>query len=150
MQEMKKTLIILPWAPSANEIWRNRAGSNRPHLSSDYRRFLNEVAIYYKTQGSPRIHPKQLVEVTIRLFPPTNRSYDVDNRVKPTLDSLTKTGLWLDDRYVRRIEVIEGEAVKNGAVAIEIIPLDREKDRKRNNEIIELFGLQRINKGNKQ
>ena len=69
------------------------------------------------------------------------RSYDVDNRVKPTLDALTKIGLWKDDRYVRKITVTACEAVKYGAVVVEIDEFANEAELETNKTILSWYGL---------
>lgn len=114
---------MLPWAPSANEIWRSSRKGFRPYLSAKYRTFIYESKRKYLEQGEPRITERKALEATILLFPPHNRSYDVDNRVKPVLDVLTKCGLWEDDRYVRKITVTSCQAVEGGVIVVFVTPL---------------------------
>ena len=148
MQKTKSTKIMrnkpislrLPWAPSANEIWRNlRSGA--VYLSPKYRSFLHAAKFEYMAQGSPKINGTPLLQVVLRLFPPSTHSYDVDNRIKPTLDALTKIGLWKDDRYVRKITVVANEAVKNGAIIVEIDEFSNETERKTHETILSWYGL---------
>ena len=141
---VKHVSLRLPWSPSANEIWGSLSGSYRPYLAPKYRKFLKEVSALYQAQGSPKFDEKNPLQVTIRLFPPHNRSYDIDNRVKPTLDALTKCGLWVDDRYVRRLTVCANVPVENGAVIVEIEPFDEIKERGNVETILSWYGLKSL------
>lgn len=95
--------IFLPWPPSANKIWRNLRGSRGLYLAKEYKRFVDESKIWLWKQGSPRVLGDENLEVVIKLYPPTKRGYDVDNRIKPTLDALTKVGFWRDDKIARKV-----------------------------------------------
>ena len=113
-------MILLPWAPSANAMWRS---GRRCYLSQQYKTFLTDARAYYLQQGAPRISGR--VAVTVYLFPPNYRTYDVDNRIKPTLDALTKCGFWDDDKQVRRVTAIEGAPVANGAIVVKVEPYEQ-------------------------
>lgn len=62
------------------------------------------------------------IDVFIILFPPDRRKFDIDNRIKPVLDAITHSGLWLDDGMVDSISVARGKPTPNGAVVIQIYP----------------------------
>ena len=125
MKDKQTVILCLPWAPSANEIWRSSNFRSRPYIAPKYKRFLRDVKTACVAQGSPRFEGKRPLEITIDLFPPHNRPYDVDNRIKPTLDALTKAGVWRDDRYVRRITANSNFSVEGGAIIVNISPLVR-------------------------
>ncbi len=144
MKTTNNLSLRLPWSPSANEIWRSLRGGSRPYLAPKYRRFLKDVQTLYFAQGSPKVDAKEPLQVTIRLFPPHNRSYDVDNRIKPTLDSLTKCGLWIDDRYVRRLNVYASVPVKDGAIVVEIETFDEQKENERVATLLSWYGLEQL------
>ncbi|MBQ9874493.1 MAG: RusA family crossover junction endodeoxyribonuclease [Thermoguttaceae bacterium] len=114
-------------------------GRGRPYLAPKYRQFLKEVEAYYRAQGSPKIKGTDPLRASIWLFPPHKRSYDVDNRVKPTLDGLTRCGLWIDDRLVRRVEVSGMPPVVGGAILVRIAPFDYQDEKNR-----ALFALTRF------
>lgn len=100
---------------------------------------------FYMAQGSPKLGTKkEPLQVALRLFPPHNRFYDVDNRIKPTLDALTKTGIWIDDRYVRKLTVTAYVPVEKGAIVVEIEPYDEERENQHMNTILSWFGLKRL------
>lgn len=79
--------------------------------------------------------------MTLRLFPPHNRNYDIDNRIKPTLDSLTKSGLWIDDKFVRKLVVIASVPVIRGAIIAEIETYDEEAERGYVETLLSWYGL---------
>jgi crossover junction endodeoxyribonuclease RusA len=58
--------------------------------------------------------------VHLRLYPPTQRSFDIDNRCKGVLDGLTYAKVWLDDSQVDRLTVTRGERVPGGLAKIYI------------------------------
>ena len=96
---------------------------------------------FYMSQGRPKLQTKQPLQATLWLFPPHNRSYDVDNRVKPTFDALTKCGLWIDDQYVRKLIVTASVPVERGAVVVEVEPYDEALEREYVAELISRFKL---------
>ncbi|MBQ6827336.1 MAG: RusA family crossover junction endodeoxyribonuclease [Thermoguttaceae bacterium] len=119
--------IFLPWPPSANKIWRNLRGSRGLYLAKEYKRFVDESKIWLWKQGSPRVLGDENLEVVIKLYPPTKRGYDVDNRIKPTLDALTKVGFWRDDKIARKVTAIACDPIPGGGAVVEIYkfsPLD--------------------------
>ena len=144
MNNIKPIVLRLPWAPSANEIWRNLRGSYRPYMAPKYRAFIKNVCALYVAQGAPRFEDKSPLQVCIRLFPPHKSFYDIDNRIKPTLDSLTKCGLWLDDRYVRKLSVEPGVPVKNGAIIVEIEEFDEAKSKEHIDTLLSWYGLEKL------
>lgn len=113
--------IQLPWLPSANRIWiTNRMG--RTYLSGKYKNLLREAQILWLEQGRPRVSGE--VAVHLYLFPPDRRSVDVDNRIKPTLDTLTKIGFWADDEIVKHVQATLCGPVQDGAIIAEVYRFD--------------------------
>lgn len=112
------TMFRIPFPPSANAIWRNARG--RTYLSKEYKTFLEEVAAAWRPeQAAGGWETDARYTVTIQLFPATRRKYDVDNRIKPTLDALTKAGVWLDDEQVDDVRAVkmfskDGDVWKGG------------------------------------
>lgn len=139
----------LPWAPSANLIWRSLRGG-RVYLSPKYREFLEAAYAEYLKQGSPRIDDETpAVQIVLKLFPPSKHAYDVDNRIKPALDALTKLGFWKDDRIVRKITVVANEPVVNGAIVVEIDSFDNEAEETTRRSILSWYGLKPFQKKTK-
>ena len=112
--------IFLPWPPSANKIWRNLRGSRGLYLAKEYKRFVDESKIWLWKQGSPRVLGDENLEVVIKIYSPTKRGYDVDNRIKATLDALTKVGFWRDDKIARKVTAIACDPIPGGGAVVEI------------------------------
>lgn len=62
--------------------------------------------------------------VFIALYAPTRRSYDIDNRIKSTLDALQCAGVFDDDEQVDVLWVMRKEVVKGGMAKVVIVPAD--------------------------
>jgi Holliday junction resolvase RusA-like endonuclease len=122
--------VVLPWVPSTNSIWRSvpmPGGRSRTIKSRAYREWRDRAseALSLVWKAEPYDGP---VSVELRLYGPSRRSYDIDNRIKGVLDVLQGHVLE-DDAQVDRIVVRRGEMVKRGAVwvsveAIQSLPLE--------------------------
>lgn len=66
--------------------------------------------------------------VSIALHAPNKRAFDTDNRIKPTLDVLTKNGIWVDDSVVARVTAERREIVKGGLCRVFIRSYEMSKD----------------------
>ena len=135
--------LRLPWAPSANVIWRNLK-NGAVYLSPQYRTFISDSYYAYLSQGKPKVARGELLQVTLKLFPPHRIAYDIDNRIKPTLDALTKIGFWQDDRYVRKISVIANEPVEGGAIIVEIDQFDNIQEEHASQALLSWHGLKKL------
>lgn len=143
-----RNIVKLPWAPSANQIWRNhRAG--QVYLSPKYQDFLKLAYYEWAEQGAPKFNGES-AQVIINLYPPSARPYDVDNRIKPTLDALTKIGFWKDDRIVRKVTAIANAPVERGAIIVEVDTFEDEQNEQASNERLCRLGLRKITKDGKR
>jgi crossover junction endodeoxyribonuclease RusA len=64
------------------------------------------------------------VKVLIHAWAPTKAAWDVDNRVKPTLDALTHAGVWKDDVQVRRVTIQDKGIFTGGKIIVSIESLE--------------------------
>lgn len=107
---MRYFKLELPWPPTANHIWENVniGGKTRTYRSKEYKTFLDGAWAAYHIAKAKGECPSKAIEgdeihVRLVLFPPNNRRYDVDNRIKAVLDALTHVGLWHDDSQIRSV-----------------------------------------------
>jgi crossover junction endodeoxyribonuclease RusA len=104
---MQQVTLILPWPPTFNEHWTKRGG--RAVSTAAGKRFDRLVGLAVRSQFPWQPISRQ-VAVLIETWPPVaiNWTWDLDNRIKPTLDALTKAALWIDDSQVRDLRIVSG------------------------------------------
>lgn len=109
--------IVLPWPPSTNTCYRNING--RTILSEAARAFKAKVIAAVWSNGPvPRFD--QRLRVLIKLWQPTRRSVDVDNRIKPILDALVNACVMDDDSQVDELTIVRMSVLKGGACSVYI------------------------------
>lgn len=121
--------IELPWPLSVNAIWRSVAvGGRAPrNIKSRAYREWRERAVSVVSgvwRAEPYAGP---VSVTLRLYAPSRRSYDIDNKVKGVLDALQGVVLE-DDDQVDRLLVLRGDVVKGGAAVVTVEAMDADPE----------------------
>lgn len=62
------------------------------------------VAAVHRDYSGPTLLGR--MHISLDLYPPTARRFDVDNHLKAPLDAVTQAGLWDDDSQVDRLEVL--------------------------------------------
>jgi crossover junction endodeoxyribonuclease RusA len=106
--------LNLPYPPSINNYW--IASGHRRFISQRGRDFKNDVAAYCKEWRVPN-YGDQPVWVEIILRPRSKKLMDIDNCVKPILDSLIGI-VYTDDVSVQQIIVKRGLPIKNGGCTV--------------------------------
>lgn len=122
---MKTLTYTLPWPPSVNHYWRRVLVGGKPRtlLSKEGREFKRAaVGAVLQQRRGPSAPLSGRLAIAVTLFPPDRRRYDLDNRLKAVLDSLTEARVWEDDRHVKIIHLEEGEVVKGGSCIVHIAP----------------------------
>ena len=110
--------LKLPWPPTANTYYRNTYG--RTLISKQGRQYRKTVGGECLAQGGAGKHLSGYLSVSITACPPDRRKRDLDNLLKPLLDSLTHAGVWGDDYQVNRLSIERGDATPGGHVHVEI------------------------------
>jgi len=108
--------LNLPYPPSINNYW--IASGHRRFISQRGRDFKNDVATYCKEWRVPNYGDKP-VWVDIILRPRSKKLMDIDNCVKPILDSLIGI-VYTDDVSVQRITIERGLTIKGGGCTVMI------------------------------
>lgn len=107
--------LRIPFPPTLNHDKRPD-GRGGQLLTDDTKAFRAAVAALVLALRAPWVGGR--VRVTITLYPPDGRAYDVDNRIKPTLDALQAAGVLVNDRQVRDVRALEGERAEGGAAQV--------------------------------
>lgn len=114
--------LTLPWPPSVNGYWRSFRG--RQIISKRGREYVKKVD---ELMRELNLHGEKIegsLSVSIKLNPPTLRSYDVDNFNKGVFDALSKCGFWLDDSQVQRLVIEKGSKTKGGNTEVTVSVYD--------------------------
>jgi len=111
-------VLHLPYPPSINNYW----------IATGHRRFISKRGVAFKQAVSEYVALHQLesfgdgsVIVDIVLRPRDARLMDIDNCIKPILDSLQDAGLVDNDKQVHRVSIMRGLVMKNGGGCIVVI-----------------------------
>lgn len=121
---MKDVLLVLPYPPTANHTWM-RSG-RRVYLSKEYQKFIDAVSAEYKLRKEP-LDAGDFYAVEIFVHPPDKRRRDLDNIVKPTLDALTRAGVWEDDCKVDAIRVVRDARARPAYIEVYVKSYQNEK-----------------------
>ena len=101
---------VLPAPPSANALFVVRDGKRVK--TGQYNRWLREAAIMYR-QGFGCVEPMPAqTPLWVTIEAAIDRRRDLDNCIKPLLDSLQKAGVIPDDRWaddIRAVRVPAGD-----------------------------------------
>lgn len=93
--------LVLPFPPSVNH---SGADGFRGGKKTDaYKAFVTSVAVRVVNAGSPRIEGR--LSVLVEIVPPNARAFDLDNRLKATLDALQHAGVFADDAAIDDLRI---------------------------------------------
>ena len=113
--------VVLPWPPTVNSIWRRGQGRTYRRPSYMAWREAAEAALYGLAAEEPYAGR---VSVECRLYAPSRRVYDVDNRAKAICDILEGT-LLVNDSQIDRLVMRRGHHHKPaGAVWVLVEAMD--------------------------
>ena len=121
--------LILPWPPTVNhykkvgalittkkgKLYQKRVNTNETKLFY-YQVWLNIKAWIAKNRMKTPLD--SMISMELYLYPPDKRKRDIDNVVKPMLDSLVKGGLIQDDSQINRLLIVRCDIVKQGQILV--------------------------------
>jgi len=114
--------FTLPWAPSLNKYYRHIG--YRTLISREGRTFRKNVCALLARAGGPRMPPVDgRIALLLDAFPPDRRIRDLDNLLKPTLDSLQHAGVYRDDSQIDVLLTRRREVVPGGRLDVRVIGL---------------------------
>ena len=120
--------LTLPFPPTVNNykrigrLTRTKSGKIfQPRINSDAtRRFYYEVWIKVKGLQIESLGDSP-ISLEIDVYPPDKRKRDIDNIIKPTVDSLMNSGLFDDDYQISKLLVIRREVFSGGKIVVKIV-----------------------------
>jgi len=110
-------VIKLPWPPTVNTYYTIARG--RKILSAKGRAFKKEAAAWMYEQNVEKGR-EGAYSVMIHVRPPDNRKRDIDNLIKPLLDSLVEYGVLPDDSMIFDLRIQRFDPVKGGEVSLTV------------------------------
>lgn len=114
---MKSIQLMLDWPPSINYYYmRSNRGMYLHKRVKEYRSLIEPKARVAKGLFAA----EDRLRVSIKLFGPNKRKFDIDNRVKGLIDSLECCGVFENDEQIDFLMVERAGIVKGGAVLVTI------------------------------
>lgn len=98
-------MIVLPWPPSVNRIWRSVGG--RVLVSREGRSYRERVMREWLAAQRQGFGISRLA-VTVIAFPPDKRRRDIDNIWKAAGDALQAAGAFKDDSQIDELTIRRG------------------------------------------
>jgi len=124
--------LVLPYPPSDNRYY--KIARNRRYLSKEGREFREKVRNLNLSESTGNVSDAVMslmlarqvvafgspVAIDVLVMPPDRRKRDMLNLCKALGDSLVYAGILLDDSLIHEANFVKGDAVKGGALVIEI------------------------------
>ena len=110
-------MISLPYPPTVNHYYTIARG--RKILSKRGRLFKQEAIGWLLEQNAPKGR-EGVYSVMIYVRPPDNRKRDIDNLLKPLLDSLVEYGVIPDDSMIFDLRIQKFDPIKGGKVEMTV------------------------------
>ena len=117
---MRPTLLVLPYPPSVNRLYRTVVRGKRamPIKSAEHRAYMLAVAAGTAVEPWPKETP---LWVSVTLYRP-RRIGDIDGPIKALFDALNGRA-WVDDSQVVELQVSRRDDKQNPRVEVRIAPV---------------------------
>jgi crossover junction endodeoxyribonuclease RusA len=112
------SLVRLDWPPTVNHYYTVARG--RKILSHKGRQYKKDQAWQMAAQQIPKASQGDKYTVHIEASPPDRRKRDLDNLLKPVLDSLCEYGAITDDSHVDELLIRRCEVITGGMIEVSI------------------------------
>ena len=115
---MKELYLELPFPPTVNSYYsKTQRGI---YISKKGRAFRDLCAECCVEQNAYGIYISERLYLDVILYPPDNRTRDLDNYMKALLDSLTIAKVWVDDEQIDGLNIMRGKVVTGGRCVLRI------------------------------
>lgn len=122
MNEQSNIITLeLPLAVSENKYRRVVPGCSHPVISSEGRKYQENVKAIFRQSGQRQV--KGRVKVDLEFYPPDLRKRDLDNLFKCLFDSLVIAGCIEDDSLIIEIHAAKREPMPGGMLFVKITGL---------------------------
>ncbi len=111
----------LPWPPSVNGYW--RTFRNRQIISKRGREYRANAIEIMQSYGLSGEMLTERLQVSLTLYPPTIRKYDIDNFCKAAFDALSHCKFWVDDEQIDKLTISKGNKTPPGKIVIKVTKL---------------------------
>lgn len=119
------TTLELPFPPTSNHAYATvttRGGARRVKSAAARNYTLVAQVLTKRVHPFPIFTIRDRISITINLYPPDNRRFDIANREKILVDAVSSV-LGFDDSQVDRITITRENLFPNGRVIISIAAL---------------------------
>lgn len=110
--------IFLTFPPSINSYYTKTR--NGVFISKKGAAFQSSGIQSIREQLGPGLYITSKVHMSVVLYPPDHRARDLDNYMKPLLDTITKSGIWQDDKLVDQLCVYRGVLTPKGSCFVRL------------------------------
>jgi len=127
---MNEIVLTIPYPPTVNHYKRigrtittKRGKIVQTRVNTDAtKRFYYEVWALSRGKVKESLG-EALIKLKLDIYPPDKRKRDIDNIIKPTIDSLMNSGLFNDDSQICLLVVTRCPIIESGQVIVTISPL---------------------------
>lgn len=120
--------LTVPWCPSVNHYYTMIAvGKGARKIIGkkgvEFRKELKTLKKKFEDTPFGKSHFPLMGNLTceIYLYPPTNRKYDIDNRLKCLLDAMEDAGIYEDDSQITEMYITKEPKVKGGKIEVMLV-----------------------------
>ncbi len=113
---LEPSWLTLPFPPSINNYYGRRVGVGvyvKKHVK-DYKDL-----VFYTVKPKVKVfYGEHLIKLSVNIFPPDNRTHDMDNLFKCLFDVIQMLGIIDNDKQIRELFVKYSPPVKEGKLEI--------------------------------